>query len=226
VYLGVPGKRLQFYTSASDTLGRFVFNTKDFYGANEIIVQTNTRVDTVSVINIKSPFSEGFSKFDYPEIDFKPALLNELQNHSLSMQVQNAYFATQLKRFNTPELDTTNFFGKPYKTYKLDDYTRFEAMEDVLREYVTEVFVNKFQKDYHIKIVGSGLEENPLVLLDGVPYFSMNKVMEIDPKKVKKLDVVRDFYYYGPAMFEGILNFTSYKNPILEVATLIQMPWY
>lgn len=213
VYLGIPGKRLQFYTSATDTLGRFVFNTKDFYGANEIVVQTNTRVDTTSIIDVKSPFSEEFSKFDYPEVDFKSNAIDELQNHSLSMQVQNAYFATQLKRFNSLHLDTTNFFGKPYKTYKLDDYTRFASMEDVLREYVSEVFISKSQKDYRIKVLGSidFLDENPLVLLDGVPYFSMNKVMEIDPKKVKKLEIIRDTYYYGPAIFEGILNFTSYK---------------
>ena len=213
VYLGVPGNRLQFYTSATDTLGRFVFNTKDFYGANEIVVQTNTRVDTTSIIDIKSPFSERFSAFNYPEFELKPSLLKELQNHSLSMQVQNAYYANQLKKFNAPSVDTTNFFGKPFKTYKLDDYTRFPIMEDVLREYVSEVFVSKAQKDYRIKVLGGVdyLEESPLVLLDGVPYFNMNKVMEIDPKKVKKLEVVRDQYYYGPAIFDGILNFTSYK---------------
>ncbi|RYG21046.1 MAG: hypothetical protein EOO07_03640, partial [Chitinophagaceae bacterium] len=213
VYLGVPGNRLQFYTSATDTLGRFVFNTKDFYGANEIVVQTNTRIDTTSVIDIKSPFSERYSAFDYPETNFRPNLLKELQNHSLSMQVQNAYFANQLRKFNPQAVDTTTFFGKPYKTYKLDDYTRFPIMEDVLREYVSEVLISKAQKDYVVKILGGVdyLEESPLVLLDGVPYFNMNKVMEIDPKKVKKLEVVRDQYYYGPAVFDGILNFTSYK---------------
>ncbi|MEJ5993806.1 hypothetical protein WG904_05175 [Pedobacter sp. Du54] len=213
VYLGVPGNRLQFYTSATDTLGRFVFNTKDFYGANEIVVQTDTRVDTTSIIDIKSPFSERFSTFDYPELSLKSNLLKELQNHSLSMQVQNTYFANQLKKFNAQEVDTTTFFGKPFKTYKLDDYTRFPIMEDVLREYVSEVLISKAQKDYRIKILGGVdyLEESPLVLLDGVPYFNMNKVMEIDPKKVKKLEVVRDQYYYGPAVFDGILNFTSYK---------------
>ena len=213
VYLGVPGKRLQFYTSATDTIGHFVFNTKDFYGANEIVVQTNTAVDTVSIIDIKSPYADRFNKFDYPIVDFKPNLLNELQNHSLSMQVQNAYFAQELKRHKALKVDSTTFFGKPDKSYKLDDYTRFEAMEDVLREYVSEVFVSKAQKDYQLKVLGKVdfLNEKPLVLLDGVPYFSMNKVMEIDPKKIKKLDIIRDQYYYGPAKFEGILNFISFK---------------
>ncbi len=86
-------------------------------------------------------------------------------------------------------------------------------MEDVLREYVSEVFITLLQKEYHIKVLGKVdfLEENPLILLDGVPYFNMNKVMEIDPKTIRKLEVVRDQYYLGPSTFNGILNFTSYK---------------
>ena len=214
IYLGVPGNRLQFYTSATDTLGNFVFNTKDFYGANEIVVQTNTRVDTISIIDIKSPFTEKFNAFNYPEVTFKPGQLRELQNYNLSLHVQNTYSANQLKNFIPQRVDTIPFFGKPDKTYILNDYTRFEKMEDVLREYVSEVFISKTQKDYHIKILGKVdfLNENPLILLDGVPYLDMNKVMEIDPKKVKKLEIIRDQYYYGPSFFEGILNFTSYKT--------------
>ncbi|SFH19766.1 hypothetical protein [Pedobacter insulae] len=213
VYLGVPGTRLQFFTSVTDTLGQFFFNTKDFYGTNEIVIQTNTRSDTVSIIDVESPFSDQSSKFEYPELVIKPSLLNDIQTHSLSSQVQNAYFANERKRFNTPRVDTTNFFGKPYKTYRLDDYTRFDLMEDVLREYVSEVFIAKPQKDYTIRVLGKAdfLDGTPLVLLDGVPYFNMNKVMEIDPKKVKKLDIVRERYYYGTAVFDGILNFTSFK---------------
>lgn len=214
VYIGIPSNRSKFYASVTDTLGRFVFNLKELYGTNEIVVQTNTRIDTVSKIDIKSPFAERFNTFDFKPIDFKPTLINELQSHSLSTQVQNTYFSEQLKQFKKPLTDTVRFFGKPFKTYHLDDYTRFDMMEDVLREYVSEVFISKNQNNYQIKILGKVdfLNENPLILVDGVPYFNMNKIMEVDPKKIKTLDIIRDRYHYGPAVFEGILNFTSYKT--------------
>ena len=37
----------------------------------------------------------------------------------------------------------------PYKTYLLDNYTRFTTMEEVMREYVLEVNVSKKGKTYH-----------------------------------------------------------------------------
>lgn len=220
VYLGVPGKRLQFYAALTDTLGRFTFNTRDFYGMNEIVVQTDTKVDTTSKIILKSPFIESAGRFTTRPVAFGPTALKDLQRYNLSMQVQNVYTAAQINRYKALTIDSSVFYGKPYKTYLLDDYTRFEQMEDVLREYVTETFVSKGQKDYRIKLLGKNdeLAEGPLVLVDGVPYFNMSRVIEIDPKKIKSLGVLNDLYYYGPAIFEGILHFSSYTPKLGTLA--------
>jgi hypothetical protein len=213
VYLSVAETKSQFYSTESDSTGHFIFNTRDYYGNHEIIVQTNPNVDTTSVISIQSPFSALYNTFDFADLAIKPSLLNELQNHSFGVQVQNIYTAAKLRQFNAPVIDTNMFYVKPYKTYLLDDYTRFNLMEDVLREYVTESFVSKSQKSFRLKVLSRQglLEGNPLVLVDGAPYFNMDRVMEIDPKKISKLEIIRDQYYYGPSIFDGVLNFSSYK---------------
>jgi len=219
IYLSVPEVKAQFYSAESDSTGHFIFNTRDFYGNHEIIVQTNPNVDTTSVISIQSPFSEKYNTFNYADLEIKPSLINELQNHSFGMQVQNIYTANRLKQFHTPTIDTNTFYVKPYKTYRLDDYTRFSLMEDVLREYVSEVFVSKSLKNFRIRVLGKPglLEGNPLVLVDGSPYFNMDRVMEIDPKKISKLEVIRDPYYYGSSIFDGILNFSSFKPNLANI---------
>ncbi len=213
VYLTISNTYQQFYNTLSDSTGHFVFNTKDFYGPNEVIVQTNTNVDTTAVLTVQSPFSEKYSAFTYQNFEVDPSLLNELQRHSFGMQVQNIYMAEQLKKFSALNVDTLKFYGKPFKSYKLDDYTRFTLMEDVLREYVRETFITRDQKRFVMNVLGKNalLEGEPLVLVDGAPYFKTDRVMEIDPKKIKALEIVRDYYYYGPAMFNGIVSFTSYK---------------
>lgn len=220
VFLGVPGKRVQFYTAESDSLGRFAFNTKDFYGSNEIVVQTNTELDTTSLVSIQSPFAEQFSTFDYKPFNIKPSLLQSLQKYSFGTQVQNAYSSAQLKRFYDPGIDSSLFYGKPYKTYKPKNYTAFNTVEEVLREYVSETFVSKRQKNFQIKVLsktGDLLSGDPLVLLDGTPFFNLNKVMTANPNLIDKIEVVRDKYYYGSAYFEGILNFSSYKGNLADV---------
>jgi hypothetical protein len=89
-------------------------------------------------------------------------------------------------------------------------------MEEVLREYIREVYVVRTDKRYHIKMISEAgfLEGDPLVMLDGIPIFDIDKVIAIDPLKVRKLDVVRDRYFWGPADAEGILSYTTYKGDL------------
>jgi hypothetical protein len=61
------------------------------------------------------------------------------------------------------------------------------------------------------------LEGDPLVLLDGIPIFDMNKVLAIDPLKIKRLDVIKDRYFWGPADAEGILSYASYKADLAGI---------
>jgi hypothetical protein len=98
-------------------------------------------------------------------------------------------------------------------------------MEEVLREYVAEVNVSIRKKEYRLStlnVEGNELSsiqpaervfsKNPLILLDGVPVFDVNKLMSYDPLKVQKLDVVAAKYYWGPIVSEGIVSYTTYKG--------------
>jgi hypothetical protein len=215
-YLSVPGKRVQLYASKSDSLGRLVFNTKQLFGAGEIIVQTNSERDTTFRIDVLSPFSEQYSKYAGTKFNLTMGMQNAIEEHSLGMQVQNVYAGNKIKQFYDPGIDSSGFYGKPYKTYLLDNYTRFTTMEEVLREYIREVNVVRSQKRYHIKVLNENgfLDGDPLVMLDDVPVFNMDKVIAIDPLKVRKLEVMRDRYFYGPSVQEGILSYTTYKGDL------------
>ena len=144
---------------------------------------------------------------------------------NIHMEVQNSYHETQLQQFIPPVVDSMPFYFKPYKTYLLDDYTRFTTMEEVMREYVDEVDVrrngSKFRfltlnapaSELHNMQPGDALFKNdPLVLLDGVPVFNINKIIAYDPLKVQKLEVVAQKYHFGKISCEGIVSYTTYKG--------------
>jgi hypothetical protein len=215
-YLGVPGKRVQVYVSQSDSLGHLWYSTKDFYGPGEIVAQTNTMADTTYRIDILNPFSEQFSKSTLPKFEFVNSMQNALQAHSLGIQVLNIYSANNIKRFYEPAVDSSAFYSKPYKTYKLDDFTRFTTMEEDLREYVSEDNIVRSKGRFHIKVLNDRgfLDGDPLVLLDGVPIFDINKIFAVDPLKVKKLEVIRERFFYGQSAQEGIFSFTTYKGDL------------
>lgn len=163
-----------------------------------------------------SPYWEQFDGDSLPAFHLAGAYRNLLQEHSLSMQVQNIYLADSGKKFQTPLIDSFRFFGRPDKTYKLDDYTRFTTMEEVLREYVTEINVNHLNGHLHPLLENKALRQffddnDALILLDGIP-IADEKLFAYDPLKVYKLDVMPCVFSLGPCSFSGIASFTTYKG--------------
>jgi hypothetical protein len=212
-YLGVIGKK-QFYGAAADSAGRLLFNTKDFYGPGEMVLQT-TEQDSTFNISIANPFSEQFTTSKLPSFQLGRALQTPLINGSINMQVQNIYSGTKLRQYYKPAVDTNLFYGTHYKTYMLDAYTRFNTFEEDLREYIAEVNVVKRDDHFHIKVIGpTGFlrEGDPLVLLDGVPIFNIDKAFTIDPLKIKKLEMINQVYFWGPVFADGIISLSSYRG--------------
>ena len=212
-YLSVPGSRIQLYGAISDSDGIVRFYTKDIYGPNELVLQTENGNNGYDV-EITNSFSDKHSQTALPLFDLPKNMKNLLTDYSTGMQIQNNYIGDKLRKLYIPSVDSSAFFGNPDKVYKLDDYTRFSTMEEVLREYVYEIFVRR-QKE-HFNLVMSDADnkiflDNPLTLFNGVPVFDPNKIMKYDPLKVREIDIVKHKYFFGPLTMNGIANFITYE---------------
>ncbi len=219
-YLSVPGEKSLFCAATSDQNGNLHFDVKDFFGSEEVIVQTNGWKDSSYHVNILSPFSEKNSGIGMPSLRLSKDQEGQLLERSINSQVQNAYLAAQINRFLNPIPDSSLFFGRPDRTYLLDDYVRFSSMEDVFREYVTEVLLKRERGKNHTRVAlpGKGFfDEDPLVLVDGVPHFNPDSILALDPLKMRKLDVVKRKYFIGPAIAPGIISFISYKKDLSDI---------
>lgn len=223
-YMAIPGKNGQVYGSVSDRNGKIHFQPREFYGKQDIVVETNTQSrDSLDVINIVNPFSDQYSYKENPVFKFNTMFSQQLQSHSLWSQVQQAYHKKMPQKMVSDHIDSIAFYGKPYRTYDLDDYVRYTTMEEVMREYVLEVAVRKKQGHYHFQTMNALsdydkaasavlFQDDPLILLDGVPVFNIDSVMALDPLKVKRLEVVAGRYFWGPIVANGIVSYTTYKG--------------
>jgi hypothetical protein len=214
-YMGVIGKRVQLYGSRADSTGRLVFNTKDLYGPGEIVLQTNTERDSTYHITVATPFSDQYTTNALPPLQLNNQMQRSLETGSLNMQVQNIFNPGKLKQYYNPVKDSSAFYGNIYKRYNLEDYTRFSTMEEVLREYIVELTVSREKNRVNLNVISSEgylREGNPLVMLDGIPIFNMDKVFTIDPLKIRRAEMVNQVYYWGPIFADGILSYTSYKG--------------
>jgi hypothetical protein len=91
-------------------------------------------------------------------------------------------------------------------------------MEEVLREYVEDVRVRKEGTKYNFKVrnrlFGTYFEEDPLILLDGIPIADASKIVALDPLKIQRIEVVTHNSFIGSSVFEGIINVKSYNGEL------------
>jgi len=218
-YLAVPGRKLHIYGSKSNSFGQIRFYTRDIFGPSEIVVQTKFQQDSTYRIDISNPFLEKYSSSGPFELNLSEKSRSRILNQSVSSQVQNVFAGDKLRTFYPALTDSSAFYIKSDKTYLLDNFVRFNTMEEVLREYVTEVPLMRQKDDYtilvRVKPHPNDFPRNvePLILLDGVPVFDRgNKIIKYDPKKVRELEVVAKRYFLGPLMFNSIINFKTFKG--------------
>ncbi len=217
-WLSIPGFDNAFSSSTSDAQGNLRFGFRDIYKNNAVVVQpafqkdSNQRVDIISAWSDRSPYSP------FPLLVLSKNMEDILLARSISNQVENTYSIDKKRKYLSGNTDTASFYGRADKVYNLDDYTRFQTMEEVLREYVEDVRVRKEGTKFTFKVrnrlFGTYFEEDPLILLDGIPIADASKIVALDPLKIRRIEVVTHNTYVGSSVFEGIVNVKSYNGEI------------
>ena len=216
-FLASPGKRAQLFVAHSDSAGRIRFEVRGDMLSNKVIVQPDLSVDSLLRVEMKSPFSTAIPEWTFKPVRLMPGNAAFLKDRSLAMQVQDIFHEEEtFYNYKPVSADSTPFYGTPDERYFLDDYTRFPVMEEVMREYVKGVWVRKRKDQFRLMVVdrlkNDVFSENPLVLLDGVPVFDINKLFELDPTKIRRLDVLTRRYMIGAVRAAGIVSYTSYNG--------------
>lgn len=216
-YLSVPGRSLLFYNGTSNPDGRVDFYTRGLNGVQPFVLQTNSADTALYSIDLISPFSDKYSGRAFAPLSLSSLPLNTLLINSINMQAINIYLKERLNRFVEPSTDSVPFYGQAKEKYLLDDYTRFPTVEEVLREYVLSVGVRRRNGKPTMQVytgeVNKGFfEEQPLVLMDGVPMFDRVKFFNYEPLKIKSVEVLPKKYFYGQDIYGGLIRFSTYKG--------------
>jgi hypothetical protein len=217
-YLSVPGKTFRLSTAISRSDGNIYFHLDNFHGTKELIVQTNSQTDSNDRIDIANPFSDQYSYLPLPDSLYPQKFAAQLLYRSINSQAENAYRSALKNRFQPVLEDTIPFYGQPDRQYHLDDYTRFTTMEEVIQEFVDNVHVRRQSGNVYFRVRNAlfnlFFDDDPLLLIDGVPVFNGDKMVAMDPLKIERVDVVSHRYFLGPSVSDGIVSFKSYDGQL------------
>lgn len=218
-YLSIPTKKFQFANAVSDNAGRIFFPVKDISGTTNIIVQTNINKDSGYSIEIKNPFFEHNKVQHNSTIQLPQSIKKQLLNRHIGMQADNTYDADNKKIYAIkPTEDEILFYGQPTHSFTLDAYTRFNTIDEVIREITTDVKIRKKDNRNYLRVFDKSkqvyFDTDPLVLLDGIPVFDIEKLVALNPLKIKRIDVVAAKFFTGSIENNGVVSFITYDGDL------------
>ena len=217
VNLSVPSSKFIFTNSAISDSGQVHFVMDKLYGVNEMIVQPGNITDSIYKLNIHNPFSEQYTLKEIRSFGLSEQGKDVLLKHHINAQVQNNFAGSLPVKYSSTINDSSLFYSTPDGSYLLDDYTRFPTMEEVMREFVNKVRVRRIGSVFHYQVMNTPYKDyfdsDSLVLLDGVPV-SVNRIIQIDPLKVKRIDVMARKYFYRNSVYNGIVSYITYTGDL------------
>jgi hypothetical protein len=209
ILLSVAGKNPVFRVVKTDRKGNFQFTVNELYGLNPVIFQSSGYN-----LQLNDSFDKRRSNLALQDFATDRSIEQTLIVSNIHTQVERAF--QRPDSVLTVALDTSKFYGRPSVAYKLDDYVRFPTLEDVFREYVPGIIVRKSDKKPKIFVVNNAtqlfFEQEPLILLDGMPVMNTDMLLHTDANAVKQISIVNQKYFIGPVTYNGILDVTTYKG--------------
>jgi len=173
-----------------------------------------TPIDTSSAISINL-LDEFFPRFAIvPQKAYIPEtyLGTYIQSLMVNVQLEDA--------FNTPSRpmvdDTKNFYGTWDEKLDFDKFIKLPSIEEYIHELLPSVYVIKKKKRKSIRISDYNargfIGKNPLLIVDGTPFFNHGAVLYVPPLEVKTIYVLNRKLTYLSAQFDGVLDIRTHNN--------------
>jgi hypothetical protein len=217
ISLSYVGKAARCQFGKTDDDGGFSFLIKES-GFSEIVIQPLSSEITGYYTEINQPFSDVYSSIKPPPFYIEGDKISSLNNVIISMQISNIYEPyTEIKPVVQKNAGY-DFFGIPENTIKMSDYIELTTLREVVKEILPNVYTIKQNGKYDFKLInkfrGQPFTNNPLILVDGVPIYDFEKVLNISSKEIEKADILNTRYFFSQLIFDGIVSFVSGKGDL------------
>ncbi|MCD7936866.1 MAG: hypothetical protein LUG98_08405 [Tannerellaceae bacterium] len=188
------------------------FYTKGISGREEIATVAIGLTSSVFRLDIQSPFVNP-APVSLPTLSLQEDWEEQLLQRSVGLQTLYLFNADSLNRIKAGE---SYFRWTPDWTYRLDEYTRFTTMEEVVIEFILPLRFRRINGKRVLSVLTEDRQGftsgNTLVLLDGIPLLDHEMIFRYDPYSVEKIEVYRGKYVFGGQMFDGIASFKTYNH--------------
>jgi len=211
VYFSIRGLR-DLFSTITDSLGHFTINLPDLYGKREVYITTEKMDKNINILIDQDYDNQSVYQWNTPFYLTKEELncaLELAQNHV----IEEAFTDTVLSDLDS--MAKRSFYGKADEVIVINDYIDLPNLSMYFTELPGNVHLHKKDGRFEARIINPQylqLFQKPLIMVDYVVVNDLNEVLKMNPKKVNRIEIIRETYYKGKASFGGIINFITNKN--------------
>jgi hypothetical protein len=214
VYLSVLGADPQFHISKTKENGAFVFSLGYIQGDHEVFVGVKQENDEEIELLVNNDFSG-----EFPALQEIPLAIDSSYRTLLEEMLVNHQSQSIFSKIKDTPIDTTvygfDIFGSPDVSVYLTDYIDLANLETVFFELVNTAMVREKDGQKTLYVVNPETNKvfsNQLLLLDHVPVFNFENVLNIPPEKIKNIDVINSTHYLGDNTLKSVVMMNTYAG--------------
>lgn len=214
VYLSVLGVDPQFHISKTKENGAFVFSLGYIHGDHEIFVGVKQENDEEIELLVNNDFSG-----EFPGMVKIPLAIDSSYKSLLEEMLVNQKSQTMFSKELDIPIDTTvygfDIFGSPDVSVYVSDYIDLPNLETVFFELVHTAMVREKEGQKTLYVVNPETNKvfsNQLLMLDHVPVFNFENILNIPPSKIENIDVINSTHYLGDNTLKSVVMINTYAG--------------
>ncbi|WP_143524981.1 hypothetical protein [Labilibacter marinus] len=221
--LNVVGSTSQMDIATTDSLGKFRFVVNQF-GEKEIVIQpllTQNADGFKYIIELDENYCNVFKDVSISRFHMTKEKANAINSAFVNMQVNSVYSVVNSIVKNEKGIGVS-FYNFPEYTIPISKYIELSSIEEIIKEIVPLVFLQKKKGEYSIYIEEpEGInksEGGTFILVDGVYIKDVDKLLQVQAEDVERIEVINLNYYYKGHELGRILSVYTKKN---DLSTLV-----
>jgi len=216
ITLSFVGKTSRCNFTRTGSNGEFNVATWE-HGVKELVIQPLSQETDGFYVDLKDPFLLDGGSFQAGPLYIDTTEVKELNKAIISMQVSDIYDPFLQKRSaGLKSNGRPDFYGEPDNTILMSDYIELTTLREVFKEIVPGASTVTRNNKSNLKLLNlhpdASFTASPLVIVDGVPIYDFDKILEIRSSEIEKIEVLNTRYFISDLIIEGIINIVSKKG--------------
>ena len=213
--LSCVGKEMKLFEGQQKKKGVYQFFTYGVNDRQDVVLTALADDGKTYRMEMETPFAENLP-VSVPNLvcQYEDSALVD---RSVALQLSQAMPKVVLQK----EVEEMIYGRLPDKTYNLDEYVRFNTVQECIVEFVMGISISKENGKNTIRMLdGNSKNYNlfpVLVLVDGVAFNDHSEVLGYNARQLHYIHQYRGDYFLGDSYYGGILSLITHRGMLTDI---------